>query len=195
MLVHSSTAAAFSIVLSVAVSACYSVTWRSSRRWCGRSGAARLCPPPVPHPGGSAGLRSARCGGPGHAPVMSWASGAGRVQEAVAYVVAGGGVDDGPVGGRCGAVRGELGLVVDGGERVDAEVGVDRGQAQGDVAHVGGGAVHPRAGAGAGEWAAEIASIGQEQVEQLFVVAELRVTRAFRLDCQLAAGGQRAGLE
>jgi len=42
---------------------------------------------------------------------------------------------------------------------------------------------------------AEIASIGQEQVEQLPVVAELRVTWAFRLDGQLAAGGQRAGLE
>ncbi len=34
-----------------------------------------------------------------------------------------------------GAVR-RLGLVVDRGERVDAEVGVDRGEAQGSVAHV-----------------------------------------------------------
>jgi hypothetical protein len=59
---------------------------------------------------------------------------AGRVQEAVADVVADRGVDDGgrqgdgavqdgPIGGLPGAVRGELGLVVDRGERVDAEVG------------------------------------------------------------------------
>jgi len=70
--------------------------------------------------------------------MVSWASGAGRVQEAVADVVAGRGVDDGgrqgdgavqdgPIGGRSCAVRGKLGLVVDRGERVDAEIRVDRG--------------------------------------------------------------------
>src|SRR5580698_6496672 len=80
-------------------------------------------------------LPSGRAVAPRNAPMVSWASGAGRVQEEVADVVACPGVDDGgrqgdgavqvgPIGGRSCSVRGNLGLLVDRGDPVDAEITV-----------------------------------------------------------------------
>ncbi|MCW2875199.1 hypothetical protein [Actinacidiphila oryziradicis] len=54
----------------------------------------------------------------------------------------GGSVDDGTIGLGRHAVGGEFLLVVDGGQRADADAGVDGGQHPGNVAHVGGGTVH-----------------------------------------------------
>src|SRR5215204_4101160 len=127
----------------------------------------------------------------------------GAGQQPLAQGLVGGGVDRGPghgqravdhrlVGGRGGALGGELGLVVDRREGVDADGGVDRGQGQGHVAHVGrpGAPVAP-----VGEAAPQGLGVALVQGGQLVVVAHLGVGRAVGGQLQGRPGGQGAGLE
>src|SRR5215208_6947602 len=127
----------------------------------------------------------------------------GAGQQPLAQGLVGGGVDRGPghgqravdhrlVGGRGGALGGELGLVVDRREGVDADGGVDRGQGQGHVAHVGrpGAPVAP-----VGEAAPQGLGVALVQGGQLVVVAHLGIGRAVGGQLKGRPGGQGAGLE